>query len=358
MLLASPLAKGAAATHTGPPQNAAADTLSASYMCRFTDSEQQRLFQAIQLYVTAFSSSNPEPDSPALGLVEDALKMPFTGTCRGVLTVSELVVVLCMCAASLQHVPGKLGSYCKCTAFALGGAPCWCALSWRGAPPADFQLQLPCCAVLPRAMPYSSALAVFTTSQKKTMLKWLDRLNGQEAAADADAAPPAQWTLLDVTGSTAEVMNDEGDTQQVRWPSATSTRTRGTDSRFGQGRPVSGVSRWAVNCVGLIDGKAGSWRCSRLVLQTGQGAVVNIVCQPACAVLKAGGRSMQPCVHAALLMSLPLSCSKLSRQVELAVCDPELVDQLRKLFESEAEVVVELGVRHGKAAITRLKQQQ
>jgi hypothetical protein len=26
-----------------------------------------------------FSSANPEPDSPALGLVEDALKMPFTG---------------------------------------------------------------------------------------------------------------------------------------------------------------------------------------------------------------------------------------------------------------------------------------
>lgn len=48
-------------------------------VCRFTDSEQQRLFQAIQLYVTMFSSANPEPDSPALGLVEDALKMPFTG---------------------------------------------------------------------------------------------------------------------------------------------------------------------------------------------------------------------------------------------------------------------------------------
>lgn len=47
--------------------------------CRFTDSEQQRLLQAIQLYVAMFSSSNPEPDSPALGLVEDALKMPFTG---------------------------------------------------------------------------------------------------------------------------------------------------------------------------------------------------------------------------------------------------------------------------------------
>lgn len=45
---------------------------------RFTDSEQQRLFQAIQLYVTMFSSP-PEPDSPALALVQDALAMPFTG---------------------------------------------------------------------------------------------------------------------------------------------------------------------------------------------------------------------------------------------------------------------------------------
>jgi hypothetical protein len=47
--------------------------------CRFTDTEQQRLFQAIQLYVTMFSSGTPEPDCPALQLVEDALKMPFTG---------------------------------------------------------------------------------------------------------------------------------------------------------------------------------------------------------------------------------------------------------------------------------------
>lgn len=50
--------------------------------CRFTDSEQQRLFQAIQLYVTMFSSGTPEPDCPALQLVEDALKMPFTGVLR------------------------------------------------------------------------------------------------------------------------------------------------------------------------------------------------------------------------------------------------------------------------------------
>jgi hypothetical protein len=44
-------------------------------------------------------------------------------------------------------------------------------------------------------------------------------------------------------------------------------------------------------------------------------------------------------------------------QVELAVCDAGLVEQLRRLFETEAEVLLELGVRHGKPAITRLVQQ-
>lgn len=89
------------------------------------------------------------------------------------------------------------------------------------------------------------------------MLKWLEKLNGQEAEAEANTAAPTRWTLLDVTAAAAEVMNEEGDTQQI----------------------------------------------------------------------------------------------------ELAVCDGELVDQLRQLFESEAEVVVELGVRHGKTAISRLIQQ-
>jgi hypothetical protein len=51
------------------------------------------------------------------------------------------------------------------------------------------------------------------------MLKWLEKLNGQEAAAaganSATAAAVVCWTLLDVTSSSAEVMNEEGDTQQV-----------------------------------------------------------------------------------------------------------------------------------------------
>jgi hypothetical protein len=64
---------------------------------RFTDSEQQRLFQAIQLYVSMFSTGSPEPDCPALQLVEDALKMPFTGTCVG-----NTVDTLCLLTHSLH----------------------------------------------------------------------------------------------------------------------------------------------------------------------------------------------------------------------------------------------------------------
>uniref|UniRef100_A0A383WFS1 Translation initiation factor 5A C-terminal domain-containing protein n=1 Tax=Tetradesmus obliquus TaxID=3088 RepID=A0A383WFS1_TETOB len=145
---------------------------------RFTDRDQSHLFQAIQLYVTMYSSS-PEPDSPALNLVEDALKLPFT---------------------------------------------------------------------------------VFTTGQKKSMLKWLDRLNGLEAAAAAGGKAASgteqqqQYSVLDVTSDVAEVMNDEGETQQV----------------------------------------------------------------------------------------------------QLAVCDPELVEALRRAFQAEQEVLVQLGTRHGKAAITKM----
>jgi hypothetical protein len=98
---------------------------------------------------------------------------------------------------------------------------------------------------------------VFTTSQKKTMLKWLDKLNGQEAAAadsSTAAAAAKPWTLLDLTQTIAEVMNEEGDTQQL----------------------------------------------------------------------------------------------------DLGVCDTELVQQIRKVFEAEDEVCVELGVRHGKPAMVRL----
>eukprot|EP00195_Chlamydomonas_chlamydogama_P003750 CAMPEP_0202919280 /NCGR_PEP_ID=MMETSP1392-20130828/75455_1 /ASSEMBLY_ACC=CAM_ASM_000868 /TAXON_ID=225041 /ORGANISM="Chlamydomonas chlamydogama, Strain SAG 11-48b" /LENGTH=134 /DNA_ID=CAMNT_0049612591 /DNA_START=20 /DNA_END=422 /DNA_ORIENTATION=+ len=45
---------------------------------RFTDREQSHLFNAIQLHVTHYSSGTEGDDNPALGLLEDALKMPFT----------------------------------------------------------------------------------------------------------------------------------------------------------------------------------------------------------------------------------------------------------------------------------------
>ncbi|KAF8063773.1 hypothetical protein HT031_003630 [Scenedesmus sp. PABB004] len=44
---------------------------------RFTAKEQGHLFAAVGAYAKAAAAA-PEPDAPALGLVEDALKMPFT----------------------------------------------------------------------------------------------------------------------------------------------------------------------------------------------------------------------------------------------------------------------------------------
>eukprot|EP00775_Hariotina_reticulata_P002093 gene2093-2411_t len=143
---------------------------------RFSDKEQTYLFQAVQLYAHSYIAV-PVPDSPAVELVEDALKMPFT---------------------------------------------------------------------------------VFSTNQKKTMLKLLDKLNGleEESAAAVSSSSQQQYTVLDVTDSLAEVMDEAGDTQQV----------------------------------------------------------------------------------------------------DLAVCDLEVVDSLRRAFASEpaAELVVELGVRYGKLAICKL----
>jgi hypothetical protein len=43
-----------------------------------------------------------------------------------------------------------------------------------------------------------------------------------------------------------------------------------------------------------------------------------------------------------------------TQQVQLAVCDQELVEALRKAFQAEQEVLVQLGTRHGKTAITKM----
>lgn len=110
---------------------------------RFTDREQSHLFQAVQLYVTAYtpnSSSSAaaaasEEDNPAAELLEDALKMPFT---------------------------------------------------------------------------------VFTTSQKKTMLKWLDKLRpaagSSMPAAQAGEQGAVWYSVIDCTDSGLEVMDAEGNT--------------------------------------------------------------------------------------------------------------------------------------------------
>ena len=101
---------------------------------------------------------------------------------------------------------------------------------------------------------------VFTTAQKKNMLKWLDKLNSLEAEAAAEdaGAPAAQsYTVLDITAAAAEVMDADGETQSI----------------------------------------------------------------------------------------------------ELAVCDPEVVERLRQGFAADQELVVGLGFAHGKTAIVRLMQQ-
>jgi protoheme ferro-lyase len=46
-----------------------------------------------------------------------------------------------------------------------------------------------------------------------------------------------------------------------------------------------------------------------------------------------------------------------TQQVQLAVCDQELVEALRKAFQAEQEVQVQLGMRHGKPAIVRMSVQ-
>ena len=124
---------------------------------RFTEREQSHLFQAVQLYVTAYTSAaaaagnttgapalvaaahdEDEGSNPAATLLEDALKMPFT---------------------------------------------------------------------------------VFTTSQKKTMLKWLDKFSSSSssaAAASGSSSSKNVWyQVIDLANDTIEVMDKEGTTFTV-----------------------------------------------------------------------------------------------------------------------------------------------
>lgn len=49
---------------------------------RFTAGEQAQLFQAVQTHVGAAAAGGDAGPGPALALLEDALKMPFTGDWR------------------------------------------------------------------------------------------------------------------------------------------------------------------------------------------------------------------------------------------------------------------------------------
>ncbi|GFR41842.1 hypothetical protein Agub_g2621 [Astrephomene gubernaculifera] len=107
---------------------------------RFTEREQSHLFCAVQAHFAAHADlPDEEAREPALGLIDDALKMPFT---------------------------------------------------------------------------------VFTTSQKKTFLKWHAKLTGQAdggaAAGSASAAPKQQrFQVYDVTETSISCMTADGDTADI-----------------------------------------------------------------------------------------------------------------------------------------------
>jgi hypothetical protein len=55
-------------------------------------------------------------------------------------------------------------------------------------------------------------------SQKKTMLKWLDKLRGLQDKGQGEAQTASmrqRWTVIDLTNSSAMLMNDDGEEQEV-----------------------------------------------------------------------------------------------------------------------------------------------
>lgn len=127
---------------------------------RLTEREQSHLFSAVQCHFSAYQDCTGDDAEPALGLLEDALKMPFT---------------------------------------------------------------------------------VFTTSHKKTFLKWHAKLQGQ---ADCEAAPEAAagsgqlpvWQVIDASGATITVMAADGTTVDVACSEQLAVQVRG---RFDGGDDVS-----------------------------------------------------------------------------------------------------------------------
>lgn len=58
---------------------------------------------------------------------------------------------------------------------------------------------------------------VFTTAHKKTMLKQLDKLNGQQAPQAAAPMDDAKgYSVLELGQDTAELMDDDGETVGVQ----------------------------------------------------------------------------------------------------------------------------------------------
>eukprot|EP00389_Voromonas_pontica_P007230 GDKH01010901.1.p1 GENE.GDKH01010901.1~~GDKH01010901.1.p1 ORF type:complete len:182 (+),score=14.53 GDKH01010901.1:114-659(+) len=102
---------------------------------KFTDSDQSQLFSAIQCHVTAYAGAD-ESNNQSVGLLEDALKMPFN---------------------------------------------------------------------------------VFSTRQKKTFLKWLNKATGKgEAGTEVSAIPEGDWwDVIEIDGATCTLMAGDGETRNV-----------------------------------------------------------------------------------------------------------------------------------------------
>jgi hypothetical protein len=182
------------------------------------------------------------------------------------------------------------------------------------------------------------------------MLKCLDRLNGLEAASDGQAAAGAeqqqQYSVLDVTGEIAEVR--------------CSSTGSAVESSYAEYLALC-CCAWQFPARLLMPSKV---QCKHIIRQG-----IYLCCW--CVLQFKGSHSTQPsyvllvadkhgCCHLLLVITC---CAQVmndegdTQQLQLAVCDQELVDALRKAFQAEQEVMVQLGMRHGKPAIVKMSVQ-
>lgn len=91
---------------------------------------------------------------------------------------------------------------------------------------------------------------VFTTSHKKTMLKWHAKLTGQAGNGDANAAGKAagqspharlgeKCNVIDVTADVMQVMNDDGDTFDIPRTACDACMAAQVADAFAQGSDVN-----------------------------------------------------------------------------------------------------------------------